>query len=84
VRRRLSVTTYRGAYDAATHAITYNVTHGDSADPKFTYTQVTAYRSAAEFIAEVRVLAPLTLSVSTRARVGYPSCSRTSTTRSGG
>lgn len=59
------VTTTSGTHNTSTHQTTYNVTYTDSAGPQYSYTQLSTYRSTDEFVDEVKVNPPLTLSVGT-------------------
>ncbi|MCC7008949.1 MAG: hypothetical protein IT184_09050 [Acidobacteria bacterium] len=62
--------TYSGTFNTSSMQTTLNTSYVDSAGPAFSYTQVTSYRSVAEFVDEVKVVPPLTLSIGTTASGG--------------
>jgi hypothetical protein len=59
-----------GSYNAAARQTTYTVNYADSQNVRFTYTLTTTYRSTQEFVDEVEVIPPLTLSTGSSASGG--------------
>jgi hypothetical protein len=66
-----ATTSYSCSHDSSTHQTTCNVTLVSSPGSRFSYAQITTYRSTADVVDEVRVIPPLTLSVKSTGGISF-------------